>query len=460
MVIESIEVMEDHLSLSELNNLIREALEMNFVDGVWVVAEVASLRTAGVGHAYMELVEKDGDNVKSKIRANCWSYTYRQIASDFFRTTGQTLQAGLKVLFYVEVTFHEVFGLSLNVKGLDSTYTLGDMARRKKEVVDRLTKERLIDKNKEFELPLVVQNIAIISSEGAAGYEDFMEQLTQNEFGVRFETDLYQASMQGDKTASEVTSALLDIQSSSKKYDVVVIIRGGGSNIDLNAFDSYEIAKAIALFTCPVLSGIGHERDESVVDLVSNQAFKTPTAVAQFVIDTAADLLYNLDQFKQEIKELIENRVAEEKFGLERMVTTLERQGFELIQTQKELLNTTHLRLPMMVRDLLQEKRMVLSGMFSKVSEGVLSELKEKDKDLLRTTISLKSRVKEVLKDATQALERQEQFVKLNDPEKLLEKGYSLTYFNGKIIKSSDKVKPGDEIEMKLKSGSIKAEVK
>lgn len=452
--------MEENLSLSELNNLIREALEMNFVDGVWVVAEIASLRTAGPGHAYMELVEKVGDNVKSKIRANCWSYTYRQIGSEFFRTTGQTLQSGLKVLFFVEVTFHEVFGLSLNVKGVDSAYTLGDMARKKKEVIDRLTKEQLIDKNKVFELPLVIQNIAVISSEGAAGYEDFMDQLNENDLCVHFKTDLYQASMQGEKTTAEVTGALLEIQSSSIKYDAVVIIRGGGSNIDLNAFDSYEIAKAVALFSYPVLSGIGHERDESVVDLVSNQAFKTPTAVAQFIIDTAGDLLYNLDQFKQELKELVENKVAEEKFGLERMVTTLERQGYELIQGQKELLNNAHSRLPLMINNLLQNKRNVLSGMFSKVSDGVLSELKEKDKDLLRTSISLKSRVKELLKDSIQEIERKEQFVKLNDPEKLLEKGYSLTYFNGKIIKSSEKVKSGDEIELKLKSGSIKAKVK
>ncbi|MDB2363749.1 exodeoxyribonuclease VII large subunit [Flavobacteriales bacterium] len=452
--------MNEHLSLSELNGLIREALEMNFVEGVWVVAEIASLRTAGAGHAYFELVEKTGDKVHAKIRANCWSYTYRQIASEFFRTTGQTLDAGLKVLLYVELSFHEVFGLSLNIKGIDSAYTLGDMARRKQEVIERLTKERLLDQNKALELPLVVQNIAIISSEGAAGYEDFMEQLSSNDYGIKFYTDLYQASMQGEKTSSEVTSALLDIQAAGKDYDAVVIIRGGGSNIDLNAFDSYEIAKAIAVYQFPVLSGIGHERDESVVDIVSNQAFKTPTAVAQFIIDTAADLLYNLDQFKQELKELVENRVAEEKHGMERMVTVLERQGYEMIQKQKELLAKTHQSLPLFTKEMLQGKRQVLSNLFSKVSEGVLTELKEKDKDLLRTAFKIKSKTQEIIKGEQQELIRKEQFVRLNDPVRLLEKGYSLTYFKGKIIKSSDKVKRGDEIEMKLKTGSIKAEVK
>ena len=452
--------MNERFSLSELNGLIREALEINFVEGVWVVAEIASLRTAGAGHAYLELVEKEGDKVHAKIRANCWSYTYRQIASEFFRTTGQTLDAGLKILLYAELSFHEVFGLSLNIKGIDSTYTLGDMARRKQEVIDRLTKERLIGQNKTLDLPLVVQDIAVISSEGAAGYEDFMQQLSNNEYGIRFNTDLFQASMQGEKTSTEVTSALLNIQSAGKDYDAIVIIRGGGSNIDLNAFDSYDIAKAIALYQFPVLSGIGHERDESVVDIVSNQAFKTPTAVAQFIIDTAADLIYNLDQFKQELKDLIENKVGEEKHGIERMVTVLDRQGYEMIQKQKGLLMRTHQSLPLFTKEILQGKRELLSSLFSKVSEGVLTELKEKDKDLLKVTFKIKSKTQEIIKDEQRELVQKEQFVRLNDPFRLLEKGYSLTYFKGKIIKSSDKVKSGDEIVLKLKTGSIKAEVK
>ncbi len=273
----------NHVSLSQLNAMIREAIEMNFLDEIWLVAEIAEMRIAGAGHCYLDLVEKRENRIVARMRANIWKFQYDRITSRFFAATGSSLQKGMKVLFSVSISFHEQYGISLVVKNIDPSYSLGDLERKKKEIIQQLTKEGLVGKNGQLELEIVPKKIAIISSETAAGYDDFLNQLNNNSGGYLFEVQLFQSTMQGDGVEGSIINNLEVIRKDD--FDCVVIIRGGGASLDLAGFDNYNLGKAIAEFPIPVLTGIGHERDETIADIVSHTKLKTPTAVAEFLIE-------------------------------------------------------------------------------------------------------------------------------------------------------------------------------
>ncbi len=276
--------MQQAISLSELNQLIKSTLEQEMSPVYWVIAEIGELRLAGQGHAYLDLVEKKGNTIQAKIKGNIWAYTYRSIAAKFRSVTGQDLRTGMKILAQISVTFHEVYGLSLTIKDVDPNFTLGERARAKQEVIERLTKEGMMELNKRFELPEVPQRIAVISSQTAAGYGDFVNQLQNNSQGYGFFVQLYPATMQGTEAPNSILSALNKIQKDHLNYDVVVLIRGGGAQLDLDCFDSYELALGLAKASLPILTGIGHERDETICDMVAHTKLKTPTAVASFLI--------------------------------------------------------------------------------------------------------------------------------------------------------------------------------
>ena len=258
-------------TLSELNTAIKATLELAFPEMVWVVAEISEIRHNSKGHCYLELVEREEEETLAQIRANIWAYTFRNLASKFEKATGESLKQGMKVLLQVTVTFHEVYGLSLNVKDIDPTYSLGELAKKKREVIARLTKEGLINLNKQIHLSLVPQRIAVISSETAAGYGDFINHLDDNPYGYKIFYTLYQSLMQGQEAEASIIAALKQIREHIKLHDAVVIIRGGGSQIDLSCFDTYSLAVEVAKFPLPVITGIGHERDDTVVDLVATQ---------------------------------------------------------------------------------------------------------------------------------------------------------------------------------------------
>jgi exodeoxyribonuclease VII large subunit len=274
--------MNGMMKLSELNGMVRQVLTEAFPTKLWVVAEISELKTQRSGHCYLVLIEKDTftDKVVAQARATIWSYIYRILKPYFETTTGQVLIEGLKVLVQVTVEFHELYGYSLNIQDIDPTYTLGDLARRKTDIINKLTREGVIDMNKGLDFPLVPQRIAVISSETAAGYQDFTNHLNTNQGGYVFYTKLFSALMQGPQTEVSVIRALERIYEYEDLFDVVVIIRGGGSQFDLSCFDNYNIAFHVAQFPLPVITGIGHEKDNSVVDLVAHTRLKTPTAVA------------------------------------------------------------------------------------------------------------------------------------------------------------------------------------
>ncbi len=293
---------EKRYTLQLLNALVREAIEIELPDEYWVEAELSECRESR-GHCYMELVEKDetSNTPIARASAKCWKQTWAMLQPYFERTTGQSLHAGMKVLLKVYAQFHEAFGFSWIVTDIDPTFTLGDMAQRRQAIIRKLKEEGVFDLQRELTIPRFCQRIAVISAETAAGYGDFCRQLTENEYGLQFEPTLFPAIMQGEQVEQSVIAALNSIHERINDFDIVVIIRGGGSTSDMSGFDTLTLTENVANFPLPIITGIGHDRDECVLDMVSNMRVKTPTAAAAFLISHLADTLQHVNDLQQRI---------------------------------------------------------------------------------------------------------------------------------------------------------------
>ena len=296
---------EKHISLFELNRLLRETIESELPDEYWVEAELSECRESR-GHCYMELIEKDERTATpiAKASAKCWASKWTVVRPYFERTTGQQLHTGMKVLLKVYAQFHEAYGFSWIVTDIDPTYTLGDMARKRQEIIRQLKEEGVFDLQKELSLPLFCQHVAVISSETAAGYGDFCNQLSNNAYGFQFQTWLFPAIMQGEGVEQSIIQALNHINAVSDEFDCVVIIRGGGATSDMSGFDTLALAENVANFPLPIITGIGHERDESILDMISFQRVKTPTAAAEFLISHLSEVLEVINDSQERITRL------------------------------------------------------------------------------------------------------------------------------------------------------------
>jgi len=393
----------NQLSLFELNQLVRATLDTHLEPSYWVIAEIANLSVNQKGHCYMELVQKDQEMVIAKIRANIWSYTYRKLGSWFEGITGMPLKQGIKVLFNVEVQFHEVYGMSLTVKDVDPNFTLGERARNRQEVIQQLTRENLIDKNKQLDLPQVPQCIAIISSPTAAGYEDFLKQVHGNIYGYAFEIKLFKSLMQGFEAEKNIIHNLEQIAENSKYYDVVVIIRGGGSQVDMDCFDSYKLARQISLMPIPVITGIGHDRDQSIVDIVAHTDLHTPTAVGEFLVTGLMQFESKLLDIVKKLKQTFEKRFYKENTELNNYKNKIRILASNLLQREKNGLNNYKTRL--------------MSGVnFAiRTSDQILTQLQAR--------------------------------VELLNPNHILKRGYTITTHNGLKIDSNSNIKKGDTLK-------------
>lgn len=405
--------MDSAITLYELNNTIKSVLSNTLPATFWVRAEMSDVRANQNGHCYLEFIEKDASNrnVVAKIRAVIWANTFRLLKMYFESETGQQFASGLKVLVKVSVDFHEVYGINLTVHDIDPTYTLGDQAKNRLLIIKRLEEDGVIGLNKELTLPMPTNRIAIISSPTAAGYEDFCNQLENNRSGFVFYPKLFPAIMQGDRTEDSIISALEKIYDYSDCFDAVVIIRGGGASSELSSFDSYLLAASCAQFPLPIITGIGHERDDTVLDIVAHTRAKTPTAVAEFLIDRMAEIGDECEYLEQNI------------FGT----------AIELLNAKSVQLNT-------------------LSTHFSYLLKG-------KTNDQLKALDSIKVRltmlVDHLLKNQKQSLVSKEQHLKLVSPQNILKKGYSLTVKDNKIVKSVTSLEKGDVIKTLLADGEV-----
>ncbi|QYR10187.1 exodeoxyribonuclease VII large subunit [Prevotella sp. Rep29] len=426
------------LSLFELNSLVREAIEEYVTDEYWVEAELASAHESG-GHCYMELIQKeDGSNTPiARASARCWRSTWALLKPHFERETGQTLRGGLKVLLQVYPQFHENFGFSWIVTDIDPTYTLGDMARRRQEIIRRLKEEGVFDLNKELELPLFAQRIAVISSDSAAGYGDFCKQLSENKQGFKFAVELFSAVMQGEQVEQTVIAALNEINERREDFDCVVIIRGGGSTSDLSGFDTLALAENVANFPLPVITGIGHDRDESVLDMVSHTRVKTPTAAAAFLIEHLQDVYSLIVEAEDDVIRCVTDRLQKERLRIDRLIELLPKQLAAFLTAQ-------HARLGRLVELLPRQTAACLTS-----QRGNLDLLAATMRGVLERRMLQENHRMELLEHRVDAV----------NPEKLLQRGYSITRSNGRVVRSPEQLKAGDEIETTMEKGTIKSVV-
>ena len=324
-------------SLSELCAEIQEVVENDLLERYWVCAEIASLSARG--HCYMELVEKAKDNMlAAKVRATCWSNVYSLLSAYFIQEAGQALRVGMQVLVEVSVTFHPVYGLSLNVWNIDPIYTQGDLAKQRQATIRRLTEDGVMELQQSLELPTLIRKVAVISAADAAGYGDFCDQLQNNRFGVKFEVELFAAVMQGDYAPKSIIKALNEIVSEEEKWDIVVIIRGGGATTDLGCFDDYELASHCAQFPLPILSGIGHTRDMSIVDMVAHTSVKTPTAAAEWLIERVAKQVEMISQLVLRLQRATQHAVVQENNTLQAFIQRMSHAAQRLLMQEQNRL--------------------------------------------------------------------------------------------------------------------------
>ena len=402
-------------TLFELNRLVRETIECEMPNEYWVETELSECRESR-GHCYMELIEKDEQTATpiAKASAKCWASKWMLVRPYFERATGQRLVAGMKVLLKVYPQFHEAFGFSWIVTDIDPTYTLGDMARKRQEIIRKLKEEGVFDLQKELTLPLFCQHIAVISSETAAGYGDFCNQLSNNPYGFQFQTQLFPAIMQGEGVEQSIINALERIY--DQPFDCVVIIRGGGATSDMSGFDTLALAEHVANFPLPIITGIGHDRDESILDMVSHTRVKTPTAAAALLIDHLKEMLDTVMNAQNSITRLVQQKLSTLSAQLSNVSEAIPRL-FTIVKTRQEAkIDALQQRIPMLL-----ERRLLAEN---------------------------------------HRLQLMEEKLKALDPQLLLKRGYSITLHNGRAVKDATPLKAGDEIETRLAQGLIHSIVK
>jgi exodeoxyribonuclease VII large subunit len=355
----------------------------------------------------------------------------------FEMETGQLFASGLKVLVKVSVEFHELYGYSLTVLDIDPAYTVGDLIRKRHEIIRQLKEEGVFSLNKELSFPTLPKRIAVITSPTAAGYEDFLNQLTNNKAGYPFYTRLFPALMQGERTEESVIAALDRVFQQMEYFDVVVIIRGGGATSDLSSFDSYLLAANCAQFPLPVITGIGHERDDTVLDLVAHTRMKTPTAVAEFLIARM-------------------DRAAEELNGLQQAISL---SATDRLAKQQALLQLLGSRLPVLALNQIERNRMLLQRIGNQFPIVATTLLSKKRNRLDTLSVHFRNQVEGVLMEQRRWIELTEQFVKMASPDYLLKRGYSLTLRNGKIVKQAEELEQGDELTVRFADGEVQAQV-
>lgn len=387
-------------------------------DTYWVTAEVNELHESTAGHCFLELVQKDADSerIEAKVSANIWANVYRMLKAYFSSEAGMDLSEGMKVLVRVAVQYHELYGLRLNILDIDAAYTVGEVALMRQRTIEQLRADGVFDMNRELELPPLPQSIAVISSESAAGYGDFMQQLHHNGYGYTFRTVLFQAAMQGKEAEPSIISALEQIYARASEFDVVAILRGGGSQSDLSCFNSYVLASNVAQFPLPIITGIGHDRDVSVVDMVSHTMLKTPTAAAEFLVEKIAEQEVQLEEMGKILAEGWSRILTRSEYGLQQLLFALTSHTQQYIRKEK-----------VRVEDYLPQQ-------------------------LARA--ATQSITRSHLK-----LDKLDSELKLIDPAAILRRGYSITLKNGALLKSAGDVQTGDRIETILRDGKIASSV-
>ena len=427
------------LTLYELNQLVHQTITISMPDEYWVEAEISDIREVR-GHCYMELIQKDeyGNTPLARASAKCWKNKWMYISPHFERITGHILRAGMKILVQVYADFHETYGFSWIITDMDPTFTMGDMARKRQDIIRKLQEAGVLELQKELSLPLFTQRIAVISSEQAAGYGDFCNQLAENDYGFQFKLSLFRSIMQGEQIESSIISALNEINRQIDHFDVVVIIRGGGSTSDLSGFDSLLLAENVANFPLPVITGIGHDRDESVLDLVSHIRVKTPTAVATLLIDHLIEVYNRISDVQEELIQMVQRRIEIEKIRL----------------------NVISEKVPVLFSLVSNRQNAWFDNFFLRIQNAITNRITQTEQHLNSLSKTLSPLYEHIRIRENHRLEILQQKIKAQDPMLILNRGYSITTLNGRVIRNAKNLKKGDTLCTQMAKGKVTSIVK
>ncbi|MCX6327336.1 MAG: exodeoxyribonuclease VII large subunit [Bacteroidia bacterium] len=453
--------MTEKLSLTELQLIIRDSLYLALPDMYWVIAEISEIKENFAGHCYLELIEKhpDENSIRARAKAIIWSNRYRFLKAFFENITGESLKEGLKILVKTKIEYHELYGLSLVITDIDPAFTIGEMAMKRQLIIKKLEQEGVFSMNKELDLSVAPQRIAIISSGKAAGYSDFINHLTGNSFGYVFYTALIESAMQGAETEQGVISALDKIAINSHLFDLVVIIRGGGSQSDLSWFDSYNIAYHVTQFPLPVITGIGHEKDMSVTDMVAYKSLKTPTAVADFLIDSVALVENQLIEVSSEIKDISRIIIEKNRNRIETSKIKLLPLARLMMSDIKDKLSGEIIEIMNIGKEYTFKAGLVPANQESRLVSAVKSFSSGKETILERNRQNLITFTTDSMNRNNLLLAGMENTLKILRPENVLKRGYTITSLNGRILKKSSQIKTDDLIDTQFSDGSIKSRV-
>ena len=413
---------DKHITLSQLQQRIKSVIEQGLPLPLWVVAEIAECKVNYSGHCYLELIEKaettdsraTSSVPRAQARAVIWRSQYAMLSAYFESQTGSRLAAGMKILAKVTVSYHELYGLSLQITDLDPSYTLGEVERQKQLTISRLQADGVWDCNREVEMPLLVQRLAVVSSATAAGYRDFCQELQQSPYAFRYE--LVEAVMQGAVAEESVCAALSAIAEREDEFDAVIIIRGGGSTSDLSCFNSYRICSYVAQFPLPVITGIGHDKDVSVVDMVAHSPLKTPTAVAAWLNERMATLEGKIEEAAQLLTDVARSKTSAEQLRIERWAGYLRELSQQLCERYRSRMMLLHEQ--------------------------------------------LRSAVERVIERESSRLQLAAEVVEAHNPKSILRRGFAIVRIKGQATPSTDSVSSGDMIDIELTDGNLQAEVK
>lgn len=428
----------DRLTLYELNSLVKETIELTFTQQFWVEAELADA-TERRGHLYLDLVQKDEHSATPIARASarCWASVWASVRPRFERTTRQRLTAGMKVLLRVYPQFHQAYGFSWIVTDIDPTYTLGDMQRQRQEIIDRLKRDGVFDMQRELTLPMFCQRIAVISSATAAGFGDFCNHLQHNDYGFHFAVELFPAIMQGEQVEPTVISALDSINSRIDDFDCVVIIRGGGATVDMSGFNTLLLAENVANFPLPIITGIGHDRDESIIDMISFMQVKTPTAAAAFLIERLLNVSERITAATSSITRCVQEKLEYERIRLTALST----------------------RIPILFSLTKTRQLSIIDSLTQRMTAAVQQDIRQRQHQLQIAAQRLAPATQRTMQQEQHRLQMLTQRTAALDPAAILRRGFSMTLCNGRFVTDASQMKNGDIMETRLANGTVLSRV-
>lgn len=450
---------ERKITLSQLQLLIKDTLHTSIPEYFWVVAEISEIKISGNMHCYLELVEKDASerSIKAKISAIIWGSTYLPLKDYFENETGAVLKAGIKVLLKARVEYHQLYGLNVVVSDIDPSFTMGEVEAKRRRIIKQLKDDGVFNKNRELKLEPFPQRIAVIASYTSAGYRDFVQYLNGNSHGYYFKTELYESIMQGEQNETGVLKALHHIALVDACFDAVVIIRGGGSNADLSWFDNYRIASHVAQFPLPVITGIGHEKDMTVTDLVAYKAAITPTAAANFLVEHTFKTEKHLLEQMSRIKTVAESRMAKTTAVLEFFMRKLVQNTGAVMSKTVNTISYLHNSLAKKAGEQIHKAGMTTEKLNMQIQQSAVSILKTRSNDLQMMNSRLETSTHKIMDEKKQQVETLKNSLTMLNPENILKRGYSITRFKGKTIKSVQQLMAGDAIKTTFCDGKIES---